>query len=118
MTDIAPAAAQRAEVPELKSAYRSAQTTIGTFTLPRRHPCSNWGPQVTKGNHMRQFYAQLIDEEQCRSSVILQQAITITGLSADRRLRAFTGVVRSLTVGQSACANYPLHVTMAVSKAL
>jgi hypothetical protein len=62
---------------------------------------------------MAQFYVQRIDEERCRSVVITQQPITITGLTFNGTVQVFTGVVRSVENGPAAYPNYPLRVTMA-----
>jgi hypothetical protein len=65
---------------------------------------------------MSQFYAQMADEDWCRNSVIASQHITINGLTADGKLRAFSGTVRSVESGQKLYPGYPLRITMVDAK--
>lgn len=59
-----------------------------------------------------QFYAQAQDEDRCRHSVLTRMPITITGLTSDGRIRAFTGAVQSVETGNTTHPGYPLRVTM------
>ena len=65
---------------------------------------------------MSQFHAQMADEDRCRNSVITRQRITINGVTADGKLRAFSGTVRSVESGQKLYLGYPLRITMVVAK--
>jgi len=62
---------------------------------------------------MTQFYVQRIDEDQCRSAMVTQKPITITGVTFNGTVRAFTGVVRTVENVPAAYPDYPLRVTMA-----
>jgi hypothetical protein len=44
---------------------------------------------------MSQFYAKVEDERKCQESSLSRQPITITGLTDDGNIRAFTGTVQS-----------------------
>ena len=47
-----------------------------------------------------------------RTSVITNQPITITGMTTDRKVRAFSGTVRSVERGHTLYPGYPLRITM------
>jgi hypothetical protein len=61
---------------------------------------------------MSQFYAQAVDEERCLRSSIDQAPITITGLTTEGRIRAFTGTVQSVEKGHTTYPGYPLRITI------
>jgi len=61
---------------------------------------------------MAQFYAKDEDEKRCLESSVDRQPILITGLTREGVIRAFTGTVRSVEIGHTAYAAYPLRVTM------
>jgi hypothetical protein len=61
---------------------------------------------------MAQFYAQDLDEERRISSSVTDTPITITGVSVDGKIKAFTGVVKWIEIGQTRFPGYPLRITM------
>ena len=61
---------------------------------------------------MAQFYVQQTDEDQCRNAVITQEPITITGVTFNGTVQAFTGVVRTVENSPAAYSKYPLRITM------
>jgi hypothetical protein len=61
---------------------------------------------------MRQFYAKAEDEYRCRRALIGKDAITITGLTMDGKIGAFTGRVQSVEGGLTAIPGYPLRITI------
>ena len=60
---------------------------------------------------MVQFFAQQRDEEKCRSA-LGRRAETLTGLSMTGKVQMFTGVVRSVQMGDTIYPDYPLLVTI------
>ncbi len=61
---------------------------------------------------MSQFYAQAGDEERCVWSSIDRLPITVTGLTADGKIRAFSGTVQSVEKGHIMHPGYPLRITI------
>jgi hypothetical protein len=61
---------------------------------------------------MAQFYAQLIDEDRCRHSLVARAPIIITGLGPDGQVRAFSGTVQSVETGHTTFPRYPLRITI------
>ena len=53
---------------------------------------------------MSQFYAKADDEYRCRRALIGKDAITITGLTMDGKIAAFTGQIQSIEAGHTAQA--------------
>jgi hypothetical protein len=65
---------------------------------------------------MTQFYAQGQDQEKCLRSSMNQTPTTLTGLTMDGEVRAFTGTVQSVEIGHTAYPGYPLRITMPDAK--
>jgi hypothetical protein len=61
---------------------------------------------------MVEFYVKLADEQNCLGSVGSKKPITVTGLSINGKLAAFTGVVLTLKNQQAKFPVYPLLVIM------
>jgi hypothetical protein len=61
---------------------------------------------------MVEFYAQLADEQNCLGSFGSKKPITVTGLSINGKLAAFTGVVLAVENQQAKFPVYPLLVIM------
>jgi hypothetical protein len=61
---------------------------------------------------MSQFYAKAEDEERCLQSSITRQPVMVTGLTAEGKLRPFSGTIQAVEKGQSQYPDYPLRITM------
>jgi hypothetical protein len=61
---------------------------------------------------MTQFYVQRTDEDRCRDAMITQEPITITGVTFNGTVLAFTGVIRTVENSPAAFPDYPLRITM------
>ena len=61
---------------------------------------------------MVEFYAKLADEQNCLGSWGSKKPITLTGLSLNGKLAAFTGVVVAVENQQAKFPVYPLLVIM------
>lgn len=61
---------------------------------------------------MTHFYARGDELMRCQQSIDLHRAVTITGLTVDGRVAAFTGQVENVEIGHRAYRDYPLRVTM------
>ena len=61
---------------------------------------------------MVEFYVKLADEQNCLVSLGSKQPITVTGLSNNGKLTAFTGVVLTVENQQAKFPVYPLLVIM------
>ena len=61
---------------------------------------------------MNQLYVQPGDEKRCLESLAGKKAITITGLAADGKLRACSGVVQSVETGHTVYPQNPIRVTI------
>jgi hypothetical protein len=61
---------------------------------------------------MRQFYAKPEDEEKCIRSSVERCSITVTGLTPDGDIGAFSGTVQSVEKGHNVFPGYPLRVTI------
>ena len=59
---------------------------------------------------MTQFYAQAVDEYRCPKAFIGKAVITITGLTMDGKVGAFTGQIQSIEAGHTAIPGYPLWI--------
>lgn len=62
---------------------------------------------------MTEFYAKADDLVRCQQSIDSRRPVTITGLTTDGRLAAFTGHVDQVEIGHRGYPDYPLRVTMA-----
>ena len=61
---------------------------------------------------MTQFYAQAADEYRCRRAFIGKTVLTITGLTMEGKVDAFTGQIQSIEAGHTAIPGYPLRITI------
>ena len=61
---------------------------------------------------MVEFYVRLADEQNCLGSLGSKKPITVTGLSNNGKLAAFTGVVLTVKNQQAKFPVYPLLVVM------
>ncbi|MDB5581358.1 MAG: hypothetical protein JWR80_6534 [Bradyrhizobium sp.] len=61
---------------------------------------------------MNQIYVMPGDEKRCLESLYDKKPITITGLAADGKLRACSGVVQSVEAGHTTYPKNPIRVTI------
>ena len=62
-----------------------------------------------------QFFAMHPDARRCHDSRAARMPITIIGLTAEGKVKVFSGVVRSVETGHSIHAAFPLRVTISHS---
>jgi hypothetical protein len=62
-----------------------------------------------------QFYAMTPDARRCRDSHAARMPITIIGLTAEGKVKVFSGVIQSVETGHSIHAAFPLRVTISQS---
>jgi hypothetical protein len=62
-----------------------------------------------------QFFAMTPDARRCHDSHAARMPITIIGLTADGKVKVFSGVIQSVETGHSIHAAFPLRVTISES---